>query len=352
MKQVFFLSIMMFALCLTPVFAQPYNVVGYGDYFINGVDIGFTDTNPDIRGLSLNPATGNILISERYGQIAVVNRSNGSTIKFINNAGTGDQTIPLFRVKTSSDGQIYTVGYEGSVKRVGTESVTDAAASPIVIGPESYSSTGFCRGLYVTGSYAAGTVRIISCRGTLVHIWQQSGAASDTFTIAQTINTSAAGLDAESHSYWARDDFSEVLVYRQQAGVGLRKFTGSIASGYTWDSSYAGNIYLQWLYSIAVDPVRDILVSCNGANVTEPGQMTRVAVVRYSNQESVGEGNVGNTSFGLFPGNYVWGSAGVSNTAGDAEIDSVNHKIYAVSRAGLMVLNLEFDSGIDSWMEY
>jgi len=319
-------------------------------YFVDGASFGFTNsTAPDTRGLCYNAATNRIVISEDdNGELAVLNPLDGSTDHIITNAGTGDASVSLFRVDVSQDGQLYTGGYAGTVRRIGPDSLTDAAASPVVIASASYPTTGACRALFVNGSYAAGTVSVLTSRGNVVYIWRQQGAGSDVFALANTIDTSAV-YASEPHGIWANDNLSEVLMVKQYGG-GAHKWTGSVSSGYVRDASFDAHAMLDGRYSIDADPDMDFMVGCSSS--ASYGKMTMLATVRYATAEAISDGTTGNTTFWANPGLWCYGGTPTPNGSGDSAIDSFNLQAYGVSGTGLIALELDVLSAIETWLRY
>ena len=305
MKRIFLVTLVLTLLCM-PALADKYESPQFG-WHVDGVAIGFTDVSPDIRGCVYNAFTNHVLVSDDDGdEVAVLSPTDGSTNKIIINADTGDGTVDPFRVEASADGQIFTVGFAGSVKRIGTEAVNDAVASPIIVASASYAAgTGSCRSLFVTGDWSAGTLTIMTARGPILSVWQQvGGAASDVMIEAATI---ATGFSTEPQGIWARADLTEIIAFRQ--GTGTKKFVGMVPV-YVEDTSYTTPSLMTWRYSIDVNEDKDLIVAGSGHSQTIPGQMTVTAINRYSSGAGIGDGTNGNTGYANYGGIYTWGAAG------------------------------------------
>lgn len=346
MKQVLAISILLLV-CVAPLFADQYDVADMA-YFIDGASFEFTNsTTPDIRGLCYNAVTNHIVISENSnGELAVLNPSDGSTDHIITNAGTGDASVSLFRVEVSEDGQLYTSGFGGTVRRIGPDSLTDAAASPVVIASASYPTTGACRALFVNGSYSAGTVSVLTSRGATVYLWRQQGAGSDVFALGNSFDTTGT-YTGEPTGLWANDDLTVIMT--QKSYQGAHKWTGSVGSGYAKDASFTPHSIISGRYSLDVDPEMDLMIGAGSSAGSY--NMTMLATVRYATPEAIG-GSVGNTAFWWNDGLWCYGGTTVPNGAGDCAIDSFNEQAYGVSGAGLIVLNLDVLSAIETWLQY
>lgn len=346
MKQVFTLSILLLAICLAPAqAADKYDVVDIA-YFVDAASFGLTNTTtPDIRGICYNAVTDKIIISEDTNEeLAVLNPLDGSTLHVITNAGTGDPAPSLYRVKVSSDGQLYTSGFAGTVRRIGPDSITDASAAPVVIASASYPASGNCRTLFVNGSYTAGTVNILTARGAEVYIWQQQGPESDVFSLAGSFT----GTHTGPTGLWANDDLTVILT--QQAWQGSRKWIGAVGSGYTQDTSFASNNMVANRDSIDVLPEMDLMVG-GGSSNTQNG-MVMVGTSRYLSSDAIG-GSTGNTTFWWNDGLWVYtGTIIPLNGPGGCAIDSVNHQVYGVCGNGLLALELDIILDVESWQQY
>lgn len=357
MKRLSILLLLAWAIGPAPAWADRYSVAGIAGW-VEGASMGFTDANLDIRGLCYHASSNHIVISEDDGnEIAVLNAADYSTLRIITNVDTGDgSAVDPFRVGVTTDGQLFTGSYGGSVKRIGPDTTTDAFSSPVVIASASYPSgaAGDCRGLFVGGNYSEGTARIVTGRDRTVYIWRQAGAGSDVLSVAATIDTSSTyTTTGQIHGYWANADFSEILTFKQ--GEGIRKWTGSPGSGYTVDAAFSTPAIVTHRYSLDADPSLDLILLAGASNVATPGQMTQLATIRYSHSATIGSGTFGNTSFWQEPGFWLWGTEGASNTAAACAIDGVNLRAYGVSKAGLLVLDLEIEAlaGVsESWRDY
>ncbi len=271
----------------------------------------------DFRGVAFNEATGNIIVgSEDDNEIYVLSAvdltlvTSAGTNGVIVNVDTGDGTVDPYKVRTSDDGQIFTLGFGGSVKRVGDEMTTDAASSPVVIS----NAFGASRALEVEGDYSAGTCVIAisdNSSPTNVLIYEQDSAGSDTFNLSQTLDVSATGEDGDSvESINFSSDFS--TLYVGDNGGTMARYTGGIGS-FTNDAGYTF-FSASWF--------RD------GADFDEDDDVFTVALDSSGGSlvvEAVEDVSTGGTSLGT----QFYTRSG-NNLAGASAIDKANNIAYFV----------------------
>ncbi len=189
-----------------------------------------TGFGADLRGVAFNPATGNVLVSDRSNNaVVVLSAADGSEIKTIANTETPDGTVSQFKIEASDDGQIFTQGFSGSVVRVGDESTTDASGSKVTVFQPA--TTGNSRALALTGSWADGTLVVVVARGGTISVaTQDAGANDDTLTEVTTI---ASGLSPEITGLAISSDLTEIYAHEPGQSPVLFVGDGTPANGYS-----------------------------------------------------------------------------------------------------------------------
>lgn len=272
----------------------------------------------DFRGVAVSELTGNVIVGADDDNAVLVLDPDLNLINIIQNADTGDGTVDPYRLRTSDDGQIYTQGFGGSVKRVGGEATQDASAMPIVI-----AGTGTCRGLEVEGSFKDGTVVIaVSKAPGEVLIYTQDGAAADTFTLADTVDTSAAGTsEVEGINFNA--DKTELYIWNNANNI--HRYVGSVGGGWTLEADLgAGGFRAGFDY----DEEDDYAVAA-----LDSGSLSALLVDSISDLASTPTITTASNGYQLYPraGNNLDGAAAINKLEDVAYVVGGN----AVHRAGV-----------------
>lgn len=188
---------------------------------ITGADIG--GGSGDFRGVAFNEATGNVILADDDGnRIHVLDEDLNLIRSIVNVVGLANGAIDPYQVKVTSDGQIYSQDFEGNVTRIGDDATTDASGAPEVL-----TTLGTTRGFDVVGDFSAGTVTIAVSVGTDVLVYTQDAASSDAFTLAQTVDVSAA-TTGEVESLFFSDDLNTLYVWNN--GGNIFAYTGGVGS--------------------------------------------------------------------------------------------------------------------------
>lgn len=301
---------------------------------------GALNLSNNIRGVALNPATGNLVVTSTDNNIAIVNKSNGSLIKNIPNAGTGDATISLYRVGVSDDGYIYTQGFGGTVKLIGTEAVTDATTPILTF---NVGGAGSTRTMVVKGSHTAGTAKVYVLRRTNIYVW--GNTPGDVNTYAQLTAIAHGYTDAQADGAGGlavSDDLSMVVAHSPSGGIGSRKFDinvpGDVTGGYTADASFITPSGCAYRNDVAFDEHHRVWGYSSAHNLSGIHYM----VTRFNNMDTdqpIGAGIP-------LPGGAVNGAgfynvsgAVGSNLVGTTAFDKQNNVVYAGSTDTLVQWN-------------
>lgn len=86
----------------------------------------FTDANTE-RGITFNPATGNLIVASRQGGVTpvIIDAASGDSLSVLDNTDIGGGTFPFNQIRATADGQIYTanlaINQETRIYRWGDE---------------------------------------------------------------------------------------------------------------------------------------------------------------------------------------------------------------------------------------
>ena len=166
--------------------------------------------------------------------------------------GTGDSTLPLYRLATSDDGKIFANGFEGSVMMAYNDVAT--TISKVI----NQTGSGIqSRALEVVGSFDDGTCTVFVGKNLTVEVWGQSAPGSEVFTLLGVVDMSVEGLTGVITSIGAVDDTQfivcsatggEAIKLMTKTGLGAYTFTSNLSQyvvfvkqGLDWDGS---NLYV------------------------------------------------------------------------------------------------------------
>lgn len=239
------------------------------------------------RGLDYDPVSDNWVVGSTAQEVILVNASDtSSTTTKITGTGTGDGTISQFEVKVSDDGYIFTNGFAGSVKLVGT------AANPtintlVVSSASSYTSstinTGVSRTLEVVGKHAEGTGTIIVGRGVGAVVFQNSPANPLVYTFKADISGIVTGVGADQVlSIDSNPSATEIVFYDAGVNPSQKLYVGTPESGYL-PSTIAS--YGNFESGLAID--RDAGEAYSGGGHSND---TRIAASRFGTGTAIGPG--------------------------------------------------------------
>ncbi len=286
----------------------------------------------DIRGVSYNSATGNLVVGATDNRLAIVNSRTGMLIKNIINAGTGGTWLALYRVGVSTDGYIYTHGITGIVKLIGTEEVDDAQ-NPIAI----FNAEGsvISRAMAVKGAHLNGTARVFILKGAMIHVFANSPISPEVYT--QVVSFPNGYNDYQGYSAGGlavSDDLSMIVTQSPSGMVGSKKLNinmqGNILAGYSVDEDFETPAGCHYFNDVAFDEFRRLWVysvgnNCNGVHYTT----TRF--VDMDNNMPIGAGLPIPGGLLNGPGNYnVFGSAQSTMMSATA-FDKIHNDVYVGS---------------------
>ncbi|MBN1477390.1 hypothetical protein JXA47_11605 [Candidatus Sumerlaeota bacterium] len=143
-------------------------------------------TTRDTRDCEYNPSSTEgfptvLIVEDDNNDLFVCRADNGSVVRTIASAETGDGTVDPYGVAVSEDGVIFINGFARTVVYFADDSGT-ATKTTLIAGATVHGAAGNSRAIHATGSVVAGTCRLYWSAGNDIVVYDVGGTLPTSLT--------------------------------------------------------------------------------------------------------------------------------------------------------------------------